>query len=216
MKIKKLIISILLFLMSSVIAHAQSDKYIEITEIDNIKSKLAAHAASTNSIESTFIQEKHLWMLDEVLISQGEFLFKKENSVRWQYNTPIQYTIIIHNGVFTIVNNNKVSEFNIDSNPMFREINNMIVTAIRGDFIDNKDFDAKFFENKDSYQAKLTPTNSQVSSMLQLIEIYFNKQNMQVIKVIFREPGDDYTLITFQNNKVNSKLSDDRFLIEQK
>jgi len=202
--------------MSSVIAHAQSDKYIEITEIDNIKSKLAAHAASTNSIESTFIQEKHLWMLDEVLISQGEFLFKKENSVRWQYNTPIQYTIIIHNGVFTIVNNNKVSEFNIDSNPMFREINNMIVTAIRGDFIDNKDFDAKFFENKDSYLTKLTPTNSQASSMLQLIEIYFNKRNMQVIKVIFREPGDDYTLITFQNNKVNSKLSDDRFLIEQK
>ena len=41
-------------------------------------------------------------MLDEILISEGEFLFKKENSVRWQYNTAIQYTIIIHNGLFTI------------------------------------------------------------------------------------------------------------------
>ncbi len=216
MKINFSIIIILLLLLCSVILRAQDEGFTVMKEINDIKLKLENHATTSNSLESTFIQEKHLWMLDEVLISEGVFLFKKENSVRWQYNTPIQYTIIIHNGLFTIINNSKVSEFNIDSNPMFREINNMIVTAIRGDFIDNKDFDAEFFENKDSYLAKLTPTNSQVSSMLQLIEIYFNKQNMQVIKVIFREPGDDYTLITFQNNKVNSKLSDDRFLIEQK
>jgi len=216
MKIKILIISILSLLMSSIILHAQNDEYIEITKIDNIKSKLATHAASTVSIESAFIQEKHLWMLDEVLISEGEFLFKKENSVRWQYNTPIQYTIVIHNGLFTIVNNNKVSEFNIDSNPMFREINSMIVTAIRGDFINNKDFEAKFFENTENYLAKLVPTNNQVSSMLETIELYFDKQNMQVIKVVFSEPGDDFTLITFQNKKINSELPDDRFIVEKK
>jgi outer membrane lipoprotein-sorting protein len=153
-------------------------------------------------------------MLDEILISEGEFLFKKENSVRWQYNSPIQYTIVIHNGLFTIVNNNKVSEFNIDSNPMFREINNMIVTAIRGDFINNKDFKAKFFENSENYLAKLTPTNAQVSLMLETIDIYFNKQNMQVAKIVFSEPGDDFTLITFQNKKINAELLDDRFLVK--
>jgi len=216
MKIKILIISIFSLLLSSVITLGQSDNYTKITEIYNLKSKLAAHSASTNSIESTFIQEKHLWMLDEVLISEGEFLFKKENSVRWEYITPIQYTIVIHKGLFTIVNNNKISEFNVDSNPMFREINSMIVTAIRGDFIDNKDFEATFFENSDNYLAKLTPTNKQVSSMLETIEIYFNKQNMQVIKVVFREPGDDFTLITFQNKKINFELPDERFIIEKR
>lgn len=216
MKINNLIICFLLLIMSSGISQAQDEKYNEITKTDNIKLKLATHAASTNSIESTFIQEKHLWMLDEVLISEGEFLFKKENSVKWQYITPIQYTIIIHDGLFTIVNNNKVSEFNIDSNPMFHEINSMIVTAIRGDFIDNKDFEAKFFENSDTYLAKLTPTNSQVSTMLKTIEIYFDKQNMQVEKVVFSEPGDDFTLIKFMNKETNSELSDDRFIVEKK
>ena len=52
--------------------------------------------------------------------------------------------------------------------------------------------------------------------MLEKIEIYFNKKDMQVIKVVFREPGDDFTLITFQNKKLNSELSDDRFLIDTK
>lgn len=216
MKINALILIVLFLGWGSLTSHAQDNKFLSVTDIDDLKSKLATHAASTNSIESNFVQEKHLWMLNEVLVSEGEFLFKKENSVKWQYTTPIEYTIIIHNGKFTIVNNNKVNEFSIDSNPLFREINNMIVTAIRGDFIDNPDFDAEFFESNDNYLAKLTPTNDNVSSMLEKIEIYFNRKNMQVVKVVFREPGDDFTLITFKNKKLNSELSDDRFLIDAK
>ena len=216
MKINILILTMLFIAFGTLLSHAQNNKFSAVTDIDSLKSKLASHANSTNSIESDFIQEKHLWMLDEVVISKGEFLFKKENSVKWQYNTPIEYTIIIHNGKFTIVNNNKVSEFSIDSNPLFREINKMIVTAIRGDFIDNPDFDAEFFESSENYLAILSPTDANVSSMLEKIEIYFNKQNMQVVKVVFREPGDDFTLITFKNKKINSGLTDDRFLIDIK
>ncbi|MBC8320300.1 MAG: outer membrane lipoprotein carrier protein LolA [Bacteroidetes bacterium] len=216
MKINALIFIILFLAILPQAAHSQGNEFITVKDIDALKTKLAAHTSSTFSIESNFIQEKHLWMLNEVLVSEGEFLFKKENNVKWQYTTPIKYTIIIHNGLFTIVSNNKVNEFSIDSNPLFREINNMIVTAIRGDFIDNTDFDAEFFENQSEYLSRLSPTNSQVGSMLEKIEIYFNKKDMQVIKVVFREPGDDFTLITFQNKKLNSELSDDRFLIDTK
>ena len=212
MKINTLIVSIIFIIYASSLV-AQNSEFNPVVDINALKSKLVAHAASTNSIKSDFVQEKHLWMLNEVLISKGEFLFKKENSVKWQYLTPIEYTIIIHNGIFTIINNKKVSKFSIDSNPLFHEINNMIVTAIRGDFIDNPDFGSSFYNNNEYYLAKLIPTNSNVSSMLETIEIYFNKKNMQVVKVVFREPGDDFTLITFQNKKINSELSDDRFLI---
>lgn len=214
MQVKIVAISILIIIYIPMHMLAQDAKYTDVVDIDALKTKLITHASTTNSIESNFIQEKHLWMLDEVLISKGNFLFKKENSVKWQYLSPIKYTIIIFNGVFTIVNNKKVSTYNTDSNPMFSEINKMIVTAIRGDFIDNKDFKSEFLENNKNYLAKLSPTNNQVSTMLKTIEIYFNKQNMQVVKIIFREPGDDFTLITFQNKKLNSVISDDRFQIE--
>jgi len=216
MRINSLIITMIFVAWGSLISHAQNDNFLPVADIDALKSKLSAHAIYTNSIESNFVQEKQLWMLNEVLVSEGKFLFKKENSVKWQYVTPIEYTIIIHNGIFTIVNDNKVNEFSIDSNPLFREINSMIVTAIRGDFIDNPDFDAKFSESDKNYLASLSPTNENVSSMLEKIEIYFDKQNMEVVKVIFREPGDDFTLITFKNKLLNSDLSDDRFLIDAK
>lgn len=216
MKINVQIFIVLFILVGSLTVRAQDLEFKSVTDVDDLKSKLVTHADSTFSIESDFIQKKHLWMLDEVLISEGEFLFKKENNVKWQYSTPVEYTIIIHNDIFTIVNNNKVKEFNINSNPLFREINKMIVTAIRGDFIDNPDFEAEFFEDQVNYMARLVPTNININSILENIEIFFNKKNMQVVKVVFHEPGDDFTSITFLNKKLNSDLSDDRFLIDIK
>ena len=215
MRIKSVIIvsSLLYFMLQ--LSFAQDDSFRVVADVVTLKTELISHSETTSSIESEFIQEKHLWMLDEVVISKGFFLFKKDNNVRWQYNTPIEYIISIHNGLFTIVSNGKVSEFDIDSNPMFSEINKMIVTAIRGDFVDNSDFKSEFLENDKQYLAKLSPTNSNVKSMLEIIEIYFDKVNMEVEKVIFREQGDDFTSIVFINRIVNSELSDERFIIDK-
>ncbi len=215
MKINVQVIILLIVGFSSIVL-AQNSEIKPVADIDNLKSKLETHSNNTNTIESDFIQKKHLWMLNEVLISKGKFLFKKENNVKWKYTSPIEYTIIIHGGIFTIINNHKINEFHIDSNPLFQEINNMIVTAIRGDFIDNSDFNAEFFEDQVNYLAKLSPTNANVNSILENIEIYFDKKNMQVVKVVFYEPGDDFTSIAFLNKKLNSELLDDRFKIDNK
>ena len=192
---------------------AQYENFSKVENIDLLKEKLTYQADETLSIESDFIQEKHLWMLEEVLVSEGRFLFKKENSVRWQYNTPVEYLILIHDGKFSIVSNGNVSEFDTESNPMFRQINNMIVAAIRGDFMNNTDFATEFYENDSLYLSVLVPKIDVVSSMLNAIEIYFSKIDMQVNKVIFREPGDDLTIISFINRKINIDIPEKEFML---
>ena len=215
MKIK-LLLPLSIFFMIFTTSYSQEDGFSNISSTDVVKERLIEHSESTNSIESNFIQEKHLWMLNEVIVSEGIFLFKKDNSVRWQYNTPIEYTIIIHKGKFTIINSDKISEFDIDSNPMFKEINKMIVTAIRGDFINNPDFSAIFKESDNQYLVELSPTNARVSNMLTSINIYFDKSSMQVEKVIFKEPGDDFTSIRFKNKKINTEIPDSKFISSSK
>ena len=61
----------------------------------------------------------------------------------------------------------------------------------------------------------LTPENEKVSSMITSIEILFSKNDLQVSQVKFLEPGDDFTLIKFENTEVNIDLPDDSFNIEQ-
>lgn len=215
MKNNCLVFSLIVLCLLPFVSAAQTEGYTAVTNIDLLKQKLTQQASNTLSIESDFVQEKHLWMLEEVLLSKGRFLFKKENSVRWQYITPVEYLILIHKNKFSIVSNGKVNEFSTDSNPMFKQINKMIVASIKGDFIDNTDFNSDFYENNIDYLAILKPQIDDVKSMLSAIEIYFNKQDMQVSKVVFREPGDDFTIITFVDKKVNVEIPEKEFLITE-
>jgi outer membrane lipoprotein carrier protein len=193
---------------------SQDDDFTPISNPLSVTQALAEESAISHTLTCSFVQEKHLEMLEEVLVSRGKFLFKQENSVRWEYTEPIRYTILIHHGKFTIDNDGKVSQFNTDSNPMFREINKMIITAIRGDFVGNTDFAPSYFENSTQYKVRLIPSAEQVRNMIEGISIYFDKVTLQVVKVIFSEPGGDYTSIGFFNILTNIEIQDSQFTQE--
>lgn len=184
-----------------------------INETASIKKLITENANETQSLESDFIQEKHLTMMEEVLVSKGRFMFKKENNVRWEYLSPINYTILIFNNQFVINNDGKVSSYDSESNKLFKEINNMILMAIQGNFVNDPNFTAKFYENELKYLAVLKPQDEILKNILDNIEIYFDKSTMAVAEVKFIEPEEDFTLIKFQNRKQNIKIEDDQFQI---
>ena len=211
---KKYRLFLFIIILTNSLFAQESDTFFLMESFSELKAEIQNVSQNTASIKSKFVQEKHLTMLEEVLVSNGHFLFRKENDVRWEYLSPIDYTIIIYDGKFSIKNGDKVSEFDIGSNALFQEINKMIVTAIRGDFIDNPEFEASFFENRTQYRINLKALNKQVSGMLTQIEIYLNKSNFAVEQVKFSEPGDDYTLIIFIDREVNTEISDKQFEFE--
>jgi len=209
---KFLLTAFTLLLMCFVPAFGQDVSFSPVTDVSALQRAVRQQSEATQTLSSLFVQEKYLDMLQDVLVSNGRFMYKKENSVRWEYTDPIRYTILIHNGRFTIDNDGKISEFSTQSNPMFREINKMIVTAIRGDFVGSPDFSPTYFEIEEQVMARLVPASAQVRSMIEYIEIYFQKSDMQVVKVLFAEPGGDYTAIRFTDNQVNREIPDSEFL----
>lgn len=207
------IISSIIFFFILFSAYSQNN-FVLVNDVESLNKAIKENSLKVTSIKSDFEQHKVLSMLEETLISEGNFLYKKENNVKWQYTSPFEYTIIIANGKFMINNEGRISEFDLNSNEMFRQINNMIITAISGDFIDNDDFSVIFKENSNFYLAELMPVEETVSEMLEAINIYFSKENLGVEKVKFIEPGDDYTLIVFKNREQNITFNDNEFQIK--
>jgi len=210
-----LIYTILLpvFLLLPVSLTAQiPEGFIAVKNVAAVKEGVRKASAEMNSLTSKFIQEKHLTMMDEVLLSKGNFLFKKENNIRWEYTTPIRYAIIIRGNRFVINNDGKISEFDTQSNRLFKEINNMILMAISGNFVDNPDFEASFYENDTYYLVSLKPENERLKNILQSIDIWFDKKDFGVRKVKFVEPEGDFTLIVFTGRKINVDIPDNQFL----
>lgn len=213
MLIKPLCI-ILLFLMYFGTFAQPAEEFTTVQNVAEIRDKIVLASNETNSLSSSFTQEKHLTMMKEVLVSRGNFQFKKENKVRWTYTHPIDYAIIINENQFVILNEGKASTFDISSNKMFSEINQMIVMAIKGNFLDGKDFRASYFESKSFYKIALAPVNEQIAGILSRIEIFYNKKDMSVEKVKFIEPGDDFTQINFTDRKLNTSIPDETFTLK--
>lgn len=213
-RIRVLISVCVCFLVTSSISQAP-EGFSALDQIDQLKKMITENAAKTQSLSSEFIQEKHLTMMEEVLVSKGRFLFKKENKVRWEYNSPINYTILINNQQFVIDNDGKISTFDTGSNKLFKEINNMILMAIQGNFVDDPNFNATFFEDNAHYMASLKPQDEILKNILETIEIFFSKDDIAVTSVKFIEPEEDYTLINFTNRKQNISIADDQFRTKQ-
>lgn len=210
----KKIIYLFAFIFSLNISFSQNNTFKKVENLNSLKQKITEFTKKTNSIKSNFTQEKHLEILEEPLISKGSFLYKKENKIRWEYFEPIKYIITIYNGEFTIKDETKISKYDIESNKMFKEINNMIITSIKGEIINNKEFTTSFFENSNYYLARLIPNKKEMLDFIKTIKIYFSKKDFSVSKIIMKETEKDYTKILFNNKKINLQINDNLFLIK--
>ena len=205
-----------LLLVTSIVSgypfQSDSKQFFPVKDVEALKVRLQNNAQNTRTIVSDFVQEKHLTMLDEVIISKGHFMFKKENSIRWEYNEPIKYLIIIHNGKFIIKDEDKVTKFDTESNMVFREINKIIVNMVSGRLPDEKDFEINFFENANFYQTELIPKSQEVEKILQTIQIFIEKKDLTVSEVKLIESAEDYTSITIVNKQLNIEIPENKFL----
>ncbi len=201
----------ILFLMMSVLMMSafalQTQSYTKIANIEEIKSKIVKKASETENIHSDFDQEKHMMMFNDVIKSKGVLYFSKPNKLRWEYNSPIRYIIVLDGKQVQIQDQSKVKTFDLNSNPIFKEVNKLMISSFNGDILNSKDFKVEYYQSSYDYMAKLRPLNSAMANMIETIEIYFNKTDFGVTGLKIVEVGNDYTLIKFQNRIINGKLS---------
>lgn len=208
-KILSTILSIFIF---TSILYAQDKDFNPVKSIENTKTDLAKLTENTQSIQSSFTQEKYLSFLSENIISKGAFYFKSPNQLRWEYSEPFEYIIVFNDKNIYIKDEDKISTFDTESNKMFSEINNMMIGTIQGNlFTDNERFDVEYFENTTQYLLELTPKLPEMKSMLKTIMIYIDKSDVSVAKIKMIESSDDYTSIDFTNRKLNQTIDNEKF-----
>jgi len=200
------------FLLTSFMSYSQQE-YKPVNDIKVLEERLNESSKKIHTIKSDFTQEKHLAYLNETIESEGKFWFKKENQLRWEYQTPFEYIIVLNNGKFIIKDEDKTSEYDVASNKAFREVNDLIISSVKGDLLKEDKFNILAFKNAKSYLIKLTPKDPEMAKVLHKIELYFNISDLDIFKVKMIENEDDFTIINFVNRKLNAEISPDIFNI---
>ena len=201
---------VLLFFLCSWFSIA-AQEYVPIKNKQEFVSKAKEIAQNTKTIDSDFIQEKYIDIMEDKMISKGHFNFKKQNLIRWEYSSPFNYLIIINDGKIFIKDDNNENKIDMKSNQSFKQINNMIIKSVQGDIEEDDNFKVEFLEDNQEYLVKMTPKTNEIKEFMNQINIYFNKTNYEVDKVKMIENSGDYTAIRFENRKLNVNLPDEKF-----
>ena len=149
----------------------------------SLKEKINRISKETNSLESDFVQVKTLSMLSEKITSKGHFCFKKDNLLRWEYVSPYTYIIVINKEKVLIKDENKLKKYDMNSNKIFKEINDIMISCINGNILNSNKFKIAYSENDKVYRLELTPLVKGMKESLKKIYMYFDKAVTSVIKL---------------------------------
>jgi outer membrane lipoprotein carrier protein len=124
---------------------------------------------------------------------------------------PFQYLILFNGNKIIIKDKNKRNEFDANSNSIFKQINDLMLGAIKGNLGKNKDFSMSLQESPKQYKLMLTPQNVSLKSYISCVEIYFEKSDLAVSFIKIVESTGDFTTIQFTERKFNEPIDDATF-----
>lgn len=189
-------------------------KPLSPADVLEVRKRISDASKTTGSLEAQFTQTKELSVIKEKIVSKGNFYFKKEKLLRWEYTEPFPYLIIFNNDKIFVKDEDKENHISLQSNKVFREVNNILIGAVQGTLLsDTKNFECNISDLHDQYLASMVPVNLRIKETLSEIILYFNKTDYTVDKFVMREVSGDYTRIEFSGKKINQNVPDAKFNI---
>lgn len=205
--LKKIRISNIYILLFLSISSLSAQTKMSVSEASALKVKVKSLAEITNTISSDFVQYKHLDFLSNDIKSEGKLAFKTPNSVKWEYVKPFKYSVLFKNETLFINDNGNKSAMDLGSNKIFKQLNQLITSSIKGDMFDASEFEVSYYKIGTKDEVHFNPKDPQFSEFIKSFHIIFSaKGEVEEVKMI--EPSDDYTQIIFSNRTTNQPLSD--------
>lgn len=205
--------ALLAFLLACFPAEAQ-EKLTPLASTSVFQERLKEEASRIHSIESDFTQEKYLDVFNQKVISKGRFYFRKENKIRMDYTSPVDYRIVINGQKLEMMSEGKSNVVNLGSNGMMNEMKGMLAGCMVGDLSSlTASYRLDYYETPSLYVVKIKPLAQGVQAYIREIVISLDKKDMSVRTLRLSENEKDYTEYIFTNKRYNTLSDDSMFAI---
>lgn len=187
---------------------------------DSIIQEISAASSRIQSLQCTFIQTKHIAMLNDKLVSRGKIIYQQPDKLLWQYTIPYSYTFIINRQQVIIRNGQRTDVIDANRNRVFKEIARMMMNSLRGQCLtDNKSFQVTVSSGRTQgtgleYIATLVPKRKELKQLWDRLVLHFDVVNQVVSTVEMYEKNGDHTIIQMQDVVVNKPVDAKIFNVE--
>ena len=206
---KKLLLSIM-FVAVSLMVTAQTQ--LSESQTNEVIASLTKAAASMQSMQCRFVQEKTSSMLAEPQIAEGKMYYAAPDRMRWEYTTPYAFALVVNGERLVKVTDGKAEVMEGNSGRMYQGMVNLIIGSASGKkLFDTTVFDIVFYDDNGFWRAYMTPKRRDMKRMFSQLVFRFDKKTNGISRVEFVSANGDITSIRFEEIKVNEAIEDKVF-----
>ena len=193
-------LSIFLLIATSCLTIAWADSWNQIKDV----------AGHVKTVRCDFIQEKHMKIFANPLVSKGVLYFKVPGSLRWKYTSPIRSVLLTHKGKtkrFVMRKDSFIEDSSANLQTMGFVLKE-ITMWLNGRFDENPQFTATL---KAGHKIILLPKEKSFSMMIQKIELVLSSKPGIIKSVTIFESEDSFTKLIFKESILNGTIDDFMF-----
>ena len=209
---KKKSILMLLLTLLTVGAWAQTEKPLTEAESQKVVAELTEAAASMQTLQCRFVQEKTSTMLAEPTVAEGTMHYVAPDKMRWEYTSPYAFALVVNGDRIVKVTEGKAEALEGNSSRMYQGIVSIIMGSASGKkLFDTTMFDVVLYEDDTFWRAEMTPKRRDMKRMFSQLVFRFDKKAKGISRVEFKEAGGDVTSIRFEDIKLNEAIGEEKF-----
>lgn len=168
---------------------------------------LTQAAASMQTMQCRFVQEKTSSMLAEPSVSEGVMVYAAPDRMRWEYTSPYPFALIVNGEQITKVVDGKAEKVDAKLGRMYKGIADIVMSSASGKkLFDTSVFDVVMYDDGDVWRAEMTPLRKDMKRMFSLLTFRFSKKTSTISAVVMADAKGDVTLIRFEEIKVNGAV----------
>lgn len=202
---KRLLLLLILLLVWIAPALSEDDPGLAL---DRVLAELEQSAAGIEALSSDFVQEKHLEMFQETLVSRGRFYFARPDKLRWEMTEPVVSGFLLNGDGGRRWNEHAGDPvpFDIAREPGMQLIAQQLLAWARVDILWLVQQYRMTLLSEQPVTLKLVPLQPGAEQFVEYLLISFDPERRHVATVEVHEPGGDFTRITFSGTELNRPL----------
>lgn len=176
-----------------------------------VLAQLQRLSADVATLQSDFVQEKHLAMFQEVLRSRGRFYFARPDRLRWELIEPVAAGFVLDGGKGRRWNarSGRQEPFELAREPVMQLVAEQLFAWAGADFEQLRRSYRITVVQRAPVVLKLVPLAA--GGFLDHLRVAFAEDGRHVALVEVHEQGGDFTRIRFVGATVNAPLRGDIF-----
>ena len=185
--------------------------------VEEALARLEARMSAVQTLESGFVQEKRLAVLEQPLVLKGTIFMEKPALFAWHVKQPLRYSMVIQDEVVRQWDEDteRVQSISLSKNPAFK----IVIRQMRGWFSGAYKSMLGEYEvtvlNEAPMSLEFVPREGGFAeALIERVTVAFEKDERYIRQMHIAEKGGDSTLLTFVDTLLNAPIDPSAWEVE--